>query len=39
MVGMMPYTVAATDFNKDSAIDLVVANNADSTVSVLLGDP
>ncbi len=36
--GGLPQAVAVADFNGDSKPDLAVANNADGTVSVLLGN-
>jgi hypothetical protein len=36
--GLAPYAIAAGDFNHDNNLDLVTANYADGTVSVLLGD-
>jgi hypothetical protein len=36
--GFGPISLAAADFNRDGRIDLVTANNADSTISVLLGN-
>lgn len=37
-VDAYPYGVASADFNADTYLDLVVANNAASSVSVLLGN-
>jgi uncharacterized protein (TIGR03437 family) len=37
-VGKAPYSVAAGDFNRDGNMDLAVANNADDSVTILLGD-
>jgi Calx-beta domain/FG-GAP-like repeat/FG-GAP repeat len=37
-VGANPYAVATGHFNEDDHLDLVTANYADSTVSVLLGN-
>ena len=37
-VGQSPHSVAAGDFNKDGAVDLVVANSGQSSVDVLLGN-
>lgn len=37
-VGFGPDSVAVGDFNRDGNLDLAVANNFDSTVSVLLGN-
>jgi len=37
-VGNSPSSLAAVDLNSDGNIDLAVANQSDSTVSVLLGD-
>jgi hypothetical protein len=36
--GAVPYALVAADFNNDNVQDLAVANNGDSTVSVLLGN-
>ncbi|MGA2497677.1 MAG: FG-GAP-like repeat-containing protein [Tepidisphaeraceae bacterium] len=36
--GLSPYSVIAADFNGDGKMDLAIANSADDTVSVLLGD-
>lgn len=38
-VGVQPASVATGDFNNDGILDLVVANTADNTVSILLGKP
>jgi|HubBroStandDraft_6_1064221.scaffolds.fasta_scaffold15390_2 hypothetical protein len=38
-VGTQPASVATGDFNNDGILDLVVANTADNTISVLLGKP
>ncbi len=37
-VGGMPQGITAADLNNDGKIDLAVANNADGTVSILLGN-
>ena len=37
-VGSGPYSVAVADFNGDGKLDLAVANNLDSTVTVLFGN-
>lgn len=37
-VGVKPHSVAPADFNGDTIVDLVVANNDSQTVSILLGD-
>jgi hypothetical protein len=37
-VGTFPVSLAANDFNGDGIADLVVANSADSTLTVLLGN-
>ncbi len=37
-VGNSPVAIALGDFNNDGDVDLAVANNADSSVSVLLGN-
>jgi FG-GAP-like repeat len=36
-VGAVPYFTAIADFNKDGFADIAVTNNADNTVSILLG--
>jgi hypothetical protein len=36
--GFGPISLAAADFNRDGRIDLVSANNADSTMSLVLGN-
>ena len=36
--GADPYTVTAADFNEDGILDLAVANIADATFSILLGN-
>ena len=38
-VGTQPASVATGDFNNDGILDMVVANTADNTISVLLGKP
>lgn len=38
-VGSMPVAIAAGDFNQDGIPDLAVANFADDTISILLGNP
>jgi hypothetical protein len=38
-VGAGPSSIAMGDFNKDGIIDLAVVNEADNTVSILLGKP
>jgi len=38
-VGNTPQSVAVADFNGDGILDLAVANDADNTVSILLGSP
>ncbi len=35
--GNHPFSVAVGDFNKDTRLDIVVANYGSNTVSVLLG--
>lgn len=37
-VGNNPVSVVAADFNGDGILDLAVANNSDSTISILLGN-
>jgi hypothetical protein len=37
-VGKSPVSLSIADFNKDSRADLVVANQADGTISILLGN-
>jgi len=37
-VGQRPFSVAVGDFNGDGKLDLAVANGANDTVSILLGD-
>lgn len=37
-VGSHPISIAVGDFNKDTHLDLVTANNGDSSLSVLLND-
>jgi hypothetical protein len=37
-VGGGPYALAAGDFNSDGKLDLVVANQTDSTLAILLGN-
>jgi hypothetical protein len=38
-VGNMPVAIAAGDFDQDGTPDLAVANFADDTISILLGNP
>ena len=38
-VGMVPLALDIADFNEDDVPDVVVANNGDSTVSVVLSSP
>jgi hypothetical protein len=36
-IGTSPYSVAVGDFNKDTRLDIVVANSGDSNIGILLG--